>query len=385
MDTRFIGNLEGRATPELRADRSADPPIRRARLGYIPHVLNWSFPLFRLFAVQVRVHWFVPIFFGVELVRGLSEGWFGWAALALALLFLQILCHEYGHALTAKKLGAGAETILLWPLGGLAYCGRGRTAREDMLISFMGPVVNSLFFFAAAAALFGIGRWNWTWLNPWESWYPFAHLPGFELVPPSLQPAWYVDAPWKEVVLNGTVQTLKLGMMLTLFNLLIPAYPLDGGRILQIWLTEKYGQRRGATVSTFFSIPVGLAMIFWGLLQKDLFLMLIGAWVLLEAWQIRRLAEMGALDQHPAFADTHRPEFDVSDYYAEERPRRMGWFARWRARRKAAAHAKEARREADLSARVDEILEKVSRDGMHSLTDEERRLLEEASRRQRGE
>jgi len=74
------------------------------------------------------------------------------------------------------------------------------------------------------------------------------------------------------------------------------------------------------------------------------------------------------------------PEFD----YSPGRPRKKGFFARWREKRARAAIARDQERDRVSRDRVDEVLDKVSREGIGSLTPEERRILDEASRRGRG-
>jgi len=90
---------------------------------------------------------------------------------------------------------------------------------------------------------------------------------------------------------------------------------------------------------------------------------------------------MGRLEEHPAFADISEFEYMPT----REKPRRKGWFARWREKRAQKGREREVRKDEALRSRVDEVLEKVSREGLGSLSADEKRILEEASRRSRGE
>ena len=94
---------------------------------------------------------------------------------------------------------------------------------------------------------------------------------------------------------------------------------------------------------------------------------------------IRTLLSQGMISAHPMFGAS--PEFD----YMPDRPRRKGFFARWREGRARKAAARDEERDRVSRVRVDEVLDKVSREGIGSLTPEERRILDEASRRGRGE
>ncbi len=324
--------------------------------------LNWTFPLFRIFGIRIRCHWFYPVLVGMVILRGLHEdGTIGMAlnAALMGALLVTTIVHELGHCFSARWVGGHAEEILLWPLGGLAYVGHGGGPRDDIKVAFGGPVTHIPMAGICLALLLWKAPWNWSYLNLLGDWYPFY---------PFREHFWW----------NVCVGVFKLQLVLLLFNLLVPAYPLDGGRILTNFLLLRYGRATAAIATTWFSLPIGIAILVWAFLQRDLLFGFIGAWVLFEAWHIRRLAAMGEIDAHPMFGQA--PEFD----YMPERPRRKGWFARWRERRAQRRAVREVEREAELREKVDAVLEKVSREGLGSLSSEERRILDEASRRSRG-
>ena len=325
--------------------------------------MNLTFPLFRIFGIRVRVHWFYPIMIVMYILRGASDGGgpllMGFYAALMGGLLLTTLLHELGHCWGARSVGGHAEQILLWPLGGLAYVGHGGAPRHDIKVAAMGPLMH-----LPLAAVFGglvliWQPWSWTYLNLFESWYPFY---------PLQQHFWA----------NLCLGLFKMQLVLFFFNLLVPAYPLDGGRILTNLLLMRYGRDQAAKVTTFFSIPIGIAILVWGFQARDFLFGLLGIWMLFEAWQIRKLIAAGQVDAHPMFAGA--PEFD----YMPGRPQRKGWFAKWRDKRVRAAVAREHGRELADRDRVDEVLAKVSREGIGSLSSEEKRILDEASRRSRG-
>ncbi|MBI2931565.1 MAG: hypothetical protein HYY16_07920 [Planctomycetes bacterium] len=332
--------------------------INGAREGGAPigGFLNWTFPLFRLFGIPIRCHWFYPVLVAMYVLQALAEGGarhMGWMAMVMAALLVTTIVHELGHCFMAQSLGQHADQILLWPLGGLAYVGRTHDPRQDIKISAAGPLAQVPIALLCIAILLAVGKpWSWGYLNPFEAWWPY----GFTF--------------WEGLCLA----VLKLQVVLILFNLLVPAYPLDGGSILVNFLLMRYSRSHSALVTTYFSIPIGIAITIWGFVQRELLLGFLGIWVLLEAWQIRRLLQWGEIEAHPMFAAA--PEFD----YAPPRARRPGFFARWRMRRAERRARQEAQRTADLRQRVDAILEKVSREGIDSLTGVERKILEEASR-----
>src|SRR5262245_25708971 len=89
--------------------------------------LSWSFPVARLFGITVRIHFLFPLVALGLIGRAASLDKLGmglWvdAAMLMGLLFLTVLLHEFGHCFAARHVGGDASEVLLWPLGGLAYC-----------------------------------------------------------------------------------------------------------------------------------------------------------------------------------------------------------------------------------------------------------------------
>jgi Zn-dependent protease len=327
--------------------------------------MNWTFPIGRLFGIPIRMHWLLAILMAGRIVGSWSEfGLWGlqWMTATMAILMFSILFHELAHCWMGIRLGGHAEKILLWPLGGLAYVGHTGPPADQIKISGVGPLSSFVLGGLCAGALVATGAsWTWRWLDPWAPWWPYGltTAQGFLL------------------------HAVKLNFMLGMFNLLIPAYPLDGGQMLHSFLLARYGAHRAAVSASSIAIPVGIAMAVWGVAREEFNLILIGVWIMLEAFQLRYLAKIGELESHPAFGNAP-PEYAYMPG-PEDRPRRPGWFARWRQRRAAARLRREAVADAALRERVDAVLDKVSREGIGRLSAEERRILDQASRRTRGD
>lgn len=310
------------------------------------------------------MHWFMLILLGGLLLQaGAREGMWGlqWMLITEGILIVSILFHEFAHCFMAVRTGAGAEQILIWPLGGLAFVGHADDWRDEIKITGIGPLSSFLFAGLCLGGLLLSGApWSWTHLNPWHSWFVFDNL-----------------------AQNFTLHAVRLNLILGLFNLCVPAYPLDGGRIMFILLSRKFGKARGAEMTATIAIPVGFAMAIWGLAQNELFLILIGIWVIIEGFQMRYLVKIGEFESHPAFAH-QTPEYQ---YMPDREPprRRPGFFARWRQRRAERRALRQAEAQERLRQKVDAVLEKVSREGIGSLSPSERKILDEASRRTRGE
>lgn len=324
--------------------------------------MNWSFPLFRIFGIPVKMHWTLPVLMGGLILKGLVEAGpigAGWYAALMGGLFVTILLHELGHCWAALSVGGHAHEITLWPMGGFAYVGHNGASRDDIKVAAYGPLMHVPLAGLCVGILFAIGTpWSWSYLNLFADWMPFRPF-AVQFVP------------------NLLVCLIKMQIGLFFLNMLVPAYPLDGGRILTDILLMRYDRERAAMLTTWVSIPIGLLLLVWSLPQEEILLSLIGFSILFEAWRIHMMLRQGEIGMHPLFAST--PEYD----YMPERPRRSGFFARWRARRAQRRMEREAAQEAELQVRLDAILEKISREGMGSLSAAEKKVLDEASRRAR--
>jgi Zn-dependent protease/CBS domain-containing protein len=173
------------------------------------------------------------------------------AALVAAVLFLaSLLAHELAHAIVARRNGVEVESIVLWLLGGVAQLeGEPRTPGADFRIAVVGPLTS-----LALGAVFGaVGAIA-------------AALGGGGLVVGVL------------AYLAGT------NIVLAVFNL-IPAAPLDGGRVLRAALWRRSGNREAAAVTAARAGRfVGFAMVGLGLLQTLLTGTFSGVWLALIGW-----------------------------------------------------------------------------------------------------
>jgi Zn-dependent protease len=157
----------------------------------------------RIAGIDVALHGsFPPFLLLLALIDGLGGGWRQAAitVLSLLVLFALVLLHELGHSLVAQRLGVNIRSITLMPLGGIALMDAlPRRPRDEMLIALAGPAVN----LALAAPV----------------------LLAFALAAGPLDP---------DLLLGDSLPArfLHANLALALFNL-VPAFPLDGGRVLR--------------------------------------------------------------------------------------------------------------------------------------------------------
>jgi Zn-dependent protease/CBS domain-containing protein len=217
--------------------------IYLGRLLGIPFRVHWSwFVAVLLIAWTLASHYFPEML--PEHRESLGSAWFwGWGLAAAVGLFVSVLLHELGHALAARYYGIATRGIRLFIFGGVAELGgEPRRPLHEIVIALAGPAVSVLlilgFSFGTALLMLSGGLT----LQPLEDGSGWQLLGG---------------SPWLSAL---TALLYYLGMIntaLVLFNL-IPAFPLDGGRVLRgiLWLISgNYlaSTRQAATVGIGFS------------------------------------------------------------------------------------------------------------------------------------
>ncbi|MCP5119795.1 MAG: site-2 protease family protein [bacterium] len=222
-----------------------------------------------LFGVPIRFHFtFILLlvfllFIGFESPQSaLSD------VIFVGALFASVLLHELGHAVVAKRRGVRTIEIVLFPIGGIARLERPPKAREELWIASAGPLVNLVI---AGIILTGV------WL------FRDAGLASLETL------AEPTDANLLERIAFGN-------LILVLFNLL-PAFPMDGGRILRsilaIWRTEEEATQIASRAGRILAVGMGL----YGLLEMQYMLIFIAFFVYLGATQESQAALGRSLTQ----------------------------------------------------------------------------------------
>jgi len=199
--------------------------------------MRWAIRLGRIAGIEVRIH---LTFFLLLAWLAVSDYQFGGLHEALhwtvftCLVFFCVLLHEFGHAFAARRYGIRTPDITLFPFGGVARIERmPEKPSQEVVIALAGPAVNVVI----AAAL---------WL-------------GFALFGSP------VRMGTVELEHSIAVQLLAANVMLLLFNL-IPAFPMDGGRVLRALLAMRLGHNRAtqlaAHIGQALSIALGFAGVF---------------------------------------------------------------------------------------------------------------------------
>jgi len=193
------------------------------RYFQIPVFLHWSFILIVLFISYVVIS---------EEMEALQAAAF---SLYIILVFFCVVLHEYGHALMARRYGIETQDIIITPIGGLARLrGMPEEPRGELMIAIAGPLVNLVI----AVLIFLL-----------------LYLMGVGIILPDADDLTILTNP-----IGFLHLVLMLNFILFLFNL-IPAFPMDGGRILRAFLSMKLGKRKATHIASIIGRILAVAFI----------------------------------------------------------------------------------------------------------------------------
>ena len=216
--------------------------------------MSWSLNIGRVAGTVVRVHLTFLLFLAWIFAASYATGGAAtaWESLVfMVLLFLCVLLHEFGHIFTARAFGVPTPYVTLLPIGGVAQLERiPEEPWEEFLIAIAGPMVNVVIA-AALIVLFGA----------------------------DLQPSAAAAVDNMKVPLVDRLAAVNL--FLALFNM-IPAFPMDGGRVLRALLASRLGYVRATEIAASIGQFVAFALGFIGLLFNPI-LIFIAIFVYLAA------------------------------------------------------------------------------------------------------
>lgn len=194
---------------------------------------------------------------------------FLWGVVLITLVFLSVLAHELGHAMMARECGVQVLDVTLSPIAGVARIEQAALSpRDDLFIALAGPGVNLAIF---------------VFLFPWML------LLGVVSGPETLFTAGDQFRDLGLSTLISAVAIVNLGLMI--FNL-VPAFPLDGGRVLRAFLSTQMSRRQATTIATRIGIAFAILFIVLGIVNRDPFLPLLGLFVIWAAYFESRIARV---------------------------------------------------------------------------------------------
>lgn len=217
--------------------------------------MKWSWKIARFAGIDVNVHaTFLILIIWIALSYWQAEGSLAAVIYGVSFvlaLFACVVLHEFGHALTARRYGIKTKHITLLPIGGVASLeSLPEDPKQEMTVALAGPAVN----LAIAAGI-------WLWLTATNSIVPLDQL---------------------NLTGEGFLQKLlMLNIILAVFNML-PAFPMDGGRVLRAALAMQMDHNRATQVAARVGQGLALWLGFLGLLYNP-FLVIIALFVWIGA------------------------------------------------------------------------------------------------------
>lgn len=227
--------------------------------AYNKSMRGWSFPVGRLLGVDVRIHTFFLLLLLLAISYGSAFGSTGSRGFVLWLILLfAVAVREIARTVAAAWHGLELRSILLLPTGGLfTYATaeateRAATPEMQKRMAIVGPVANFAFGLLLAALVLtvspGVNLFEKPWVTP-------AHLLRASI--------------WMNLLL-GAVN-------------LLPASPLDGGRVFRGEFAKSHGAIKGLRASAGLGQAIAIAMIVAGLLIPNMWLVMLGAFVMIGA------------------------------------------------------------------------------------------------------
>ena len=217
--------------------------------------MQWSFPIARVAGTDIRIH--VTFFILLAWIGIVQFQQGGQAAAVEGIIFIVsifacVVLHELGHALMARRYGINTPRITLLPIGGVAELERmPEKPGQEIMVAIAGPLVNVVI---ALVLVYGFGA--------------------------------VMSAEALEALENPTISFLSrlaaVNIILVLFNL-IPAFPMDGGRVLRALLATRYSRTHATEIAA--RIGQGLAFVFGflGLISGNVLLVFVAVFVYMAA------------------------------------------------------------------------------------------------------
>ncbi len=230
--------------------------------------MGWSLTIGKVAGTAVRIHvtflLFLAWIFGVSYISGGPQA--AWSGLLfLVLLFLCVLLHEFGHIFTARAFGVSTPEVILLPIGGMARLERiPEKPSEEFLIAIAGPAVN-----VVIAVLLVL-------------------LAGANLATDNL-------ASLESTSASLVDRLAVVNLFLALFNL-IPAFLMDGGRVLRALLASRLGYVHATEIAAMIGQWVAFVLGFLGLFGNPL-LIFIAIFVYLAASSYAHLVATRAMSR----------------------------------------------------------------------------------------
>ena len=220
-----------------------------------------SYTLGSIFGIPVKVHWsfgLLLLFVGyVAYSNDHPREDIPWLYVLIGLLFIFVIMHEFGHALMARRFGIKTRDIIISPIGGVARLeGLPFVAKQELLVALAGPMVNVVL----VIIFIGVQLLNDGYFIPRTFRINAALFPN-----------------------DFIANLLTVNVALVVFNM-IPAFPMDGGRVLRALLAMLLGDKLKATnIASIIGQLFAVLFIAYGMYTNSYVLVFVGLFVMVTA------------------------------------------------------------------------------------------------------
>lgn len=216
-----------------------------------------SFIIARIAGIKILLHWTFLLLLGFIVFSEIRRGGDATAVLAtvgfVVALFGCVVLHELGHSLTARRYGIKTRHITLLPIGGVASLERiPENPRQELWVALAGPAVNVVIALALYPFITSFAPFSESGIGNFATSQGFLH------------------------------SLFRVNVALVVFNA-IPAFPMDGGRVLRALLAMRLGRVRATTIAAGLGRLIAVGFVFFGLFNSP-FLVLIGIFVYFGAY-----------------------------------------------------------------------------------------------------
>lgn len=231
----------------------------------------WSLYVGTYFDVPIYLHFTLILLLAfvafIQYQRGMS---IAGGVLLVVLVFASIALHELGHSVMARRFGIKTDDIVLYPIGGVARLRSMGEGLQELWIAVAGPAVNLVIVGLLAAGFALTGR--------------------FEEIQNTLKS----EDPQALSQLGVLPLLMFVNAVLLVFNM-IPAFPMDGGRVLRSVLTTVTGKETATAIASGIGQALAVGFMILGFFVGNVILMFIGVFVFLAAGQEARATRSAVL------------------------------------------------------------------------------------------
>lgn len=245
--------------------------------------MQWSFPIAKVAGSEIRIH---LTFFLLLLWIGIAHFQSGGGAAAtegilfILAVFACVVLHELGHALAARRYGIRTPRITLLPIGGVAELERmPEKPTEEIVVAIAGPLVNVAI---AAALILFLGAW------------------------PDMAAISEIENP----SFGFFARLAVVNVVLVAFNL-IPAFPMDGGRVLRALLATRFTRVRATRIAARVGQITAFLFGFLGLLSGNVLLIFVAIFVYVAATSEAQATTLQDVARHVPVRDAMITRYDA--------------------------------------------------------------------------